>query len=64
MNVPRKTLPSGPLECVGGPFDGDAIACELDACVEVAWGGVHQGTYMPSRRRSAQILRWIPAGAD
>ena len=58
--MPRKTLPSKAYECVGGPFDGDAIACGDDAYVEVSWGGVHQGSYVPGQVGDLRVLRWVP----
>lgn len=48
------------FECVGGPFDGDAIACEENHCIEVSWSGRCQGHYVTRDERGDWILYWIP----
>lgn len=56
----RNTLPTTAYECVGGPFDGDRVACGEDSCVEVSWGGECQGHYILTVRDEALLLRWVP----
>ena len=57
----RKTSPTKAYECIGGPFDGDMIACDETSYVEVSWGGSHQGNYVPDLLSGgARILRWVP----
>jgi hypothetical protein len=58
--MPRQTLPTNTYECVGGPFDGDSVACGEGSCVEVSWGGQSQGHYVLTGRLRARHLRWIP----
>jgi hypothetical protein len=56
----RQTLPTTTYECVGGPFDGDSVACGDGSCVEVSWGGQNQGHYILTGRHKARVLRWVP----
>ncbi|MGH7519373.1 MAG: hypothetical protein ACREOC_18215 [Gemmatimonadales bacterium] len=56
----RQTLPTNTYECVGGPFDGDSVACGDGSCVEVSWGGENQGHYVLTGRLKARVLRWVP----
>jgi hypothetical protein len=60
----RQTLPTPAYECVGGPFDGDSIACAENAYVEVGWGGVQQGVYLHGKLKDARVLIWVPARAS
>jgi hypothetical protein len=59
--VPRNTAPTTALECVGGPFDGDTIACGDGTYVEVSWGGMHRGSYVHGRQGDRRVLVWVPA---
>ena len=56
----RNTLPTTTYECVGGPFDGDMVACGDGRCVEVSWGGACQGHYIVTVRAGGLVLRWVP----
>lgn len=57
----RKTpINSRVFECVGGPFDGDAIACEDNHCIEVSWSGRCQGHYVTRDEHGDWILYWVP----
>jgi hypothetical protein len=56
----RNTLPTASYECVGGPFDGDRVACGEGSCVEVSWRGECQGHYILTVRAGALVLRWVP----
>ena len=56
----RNTLPSTAYECVGGPFDGDTVACGEGRCVEVSWGGECQGHYILTAASGSLMLRWVP----
>jgi hypothetical protein len=58
--VPRNTSSTTALECVGGPFDGDAIACGDGARVEVSWANTYQGSYVHGRQGERRVLVWVP----
>jgi hypothetical protein len=59
--MPRKTpMMSRVYECVGGPFDGDAVACEENCCIEVSWSGRCQGHYVARLAGGDRVLHWVP----
>jgi hypothetical protein len=57
----RDTLPTKLRECIGGPFDGDAVACRDDSMIELSWDGVLHGRYVPLDLDEGATLHWVPS---